>query len=70
MIIERGTTLMPAYLLLSSPDGSRPIVECPPGENPDEVAKNHGATIYEYCQSREEAEQRRAKDPNGKAFWL
>lgn len=61
---------MPAYLLLSPPDGSRPIVECPSGESPDEVAKNHGATIYEYCQSRKEAEQRLAKDPNGKVLWL
>ena len=47
MIIDEVTTLMPAYLLLSPPDGSRPIVESPPGESPDEVAKNYGATIYE-----------------------
>lgn len=53
-------------LLLSLPDGTRRIVECPSGEDPEEVAEKHGTTIYEFCSSREEAERRLAKDPTGK----
>jgi len=58
-----------SYLLLSPIDGSRPIVDCPAGEDPDEVAKKHGATNYISCQSKEEAERLLAKEINGKADW-
>ena len=56
-------------LLLSLADGTRRIVECPPGEDPEEVAQKHGTTIYEFCSFLEDAERRLAKDPNGKAVW-
>jgi hypothetical protein len=58
-----------AYLLLSRDNGTRPIVECPRGEDPEEVAKKHGAKIYDICPSKEEAERRLVKDPTGKADW-
>lgn len=58
-----------SYLLLSLSDGTRRIVECPSGENPQEVSEKHGTKIYEFCSSREEAERRLAKDPTGKIDW-
>jgi hypothetical protein len=45
------------------------MVECPPGSDMEAFAQQHGAKIYEFCASREEAERRLRKDPNGKATW-
>ena len=52
-------------LLLSLPNGTRKIVDLPSGSDPDIIAEGHGASIFEMCDSRKEAESRIAKDPNG-----
>ncbi len=57
---------MSACLLLSCEDGSRKIVECPTGADPEDIAERNGAKIYEFCESSEEAERRLSNDPNGK----
>lgn len=67
--IVAGTIPPMAHLLLSLPNGRHAIVGCPSDQNPEEVAEGHGARIYDYCDSKEEAERRLAKDPNGRAFW-
>ncbi|HEV8041375.1 MAG TPA: hypothetical protein VGP62_21045 [Bryobacteraceae bacterium] len=58
-----------SHLLLSCEDGSRLIVECPPDSDPETLAQQNGARIYEPCDSLEDAERRLSKDPNGKPFW-
>ena len=57
------------YLLISLANGTRQIVEHPAGKDAEEVANEHGAKIYDFCHSKEEAERRLAKDPTGKADW-
>jgi hypothetical protein len=58
-----------SHLLLSCEKGSRRIIEWPPGLDPEVLAKQHGAKIYEPCASLEEAQRRLFKDPNGKPIW-
>jgi hypothetical protein len=59
-----------SFLLLSCEDGSRKIIECPPGSDLEALAQQHGAKIYDLCDSQEEAERRLGKDPNGKPIWF
>jgi hypothetical protein len=47
-------------------DLSEVIFDVPEGESPDAVARKHGLTNFGYCESREEAQRRMAKDRNGK----
>lgn len=56
------------YLLLPCEDGTRPIIECPSGSDPEQLAQRHGATVFEPCDSLEEAHYRLSKDPNGKVI--
>ena len=57
------------FLILSCEDGTRKIIECPPGADPETLAQQHGTKIYDLCDSKEEAERRMTKDPNGKPVW-
>jgi len=56
------------YLLLSSEDGSRPIIEWPSGSDPQALALRQGAKIFEPCDSLEDAQRLRSNDQTGK--WL
>ena len=45
-----------SYLALVYADGENSIVECPEIADPRSVALQHGATMFDVCYSKEEAE--------------
>jgi hypothetical protein len=57
------------HLLLSCDDGTRPIIEWPSGSDPEALAQRHGATIFETCDSLDDAQRRRSKEQTGKVIW-
>jgi hypothetical protein len=61
---------MPAVLLLSLPNGTKNIVPCPNGADPEDVATGFGAAIYEYFESEDQAKLSLDRDPTRKANWV
>jgi hypothetical protein len=61
---------MSAVLLLSLPNGTKKIVPCPNGADPEDVATGFGTTIYQYFESEDQARLSLDGDPTRKADWV
>ncbi len=61
---------MSSVLLLSMPNGKKQMVRCPAESDPEEIAKGHGTTIYEYYESEAQAKLSLERDPTRRVDWV
>lgn len=55
---------MPAAVTLFLEDGRTEIIECPSGVRPEDLADRPDVLIFDYSDSRSDAEFKRANDPS------